>query len=127
MGVDGTDKEINAAEYGKSPPGDDYLVIGHESFGVVLEVGSAVDDLRPGDYVVATGETHSVQEFCELAFSHAGLNWQDHVKVDPDFYRPAEIHQLIGDASKAKRDFDWSTTVSFADLVRMMVDHDLAG
>ena len=80
---------------------------------------------QPGDYVVATGESHSVQEFCELAFSHAGLNWQDHVKVDPDFYRPAEIHQLIGDASKAKRDLGWSPSVAFAELVRMMVDHDL--
>ena len=80
---------------------------------------------QPGDYVVATGETHSVREFCELAFAHAGLNWQDHVVVDPEFYRPAEIHQLIGDASKASRELGWSPTVSFAELVKMMVEHDL--
>ena len=80
---------------------------------------------QPGDYVVATGETHSVREFCELAFAHAGLNWQDHVVVDPEFYRPAEIHQLIGDASKVRRELGWSPTVSFPELVRMMVEHDL--
>lgn len=80
---------------------------------------------KPSDYVIATGETHSVQEFCEIAFGHAGLNWQDHVVVDPAFYRPAEIHQLIGDASRAKRDLGWTPKTSFQELVHSMVEHDL--
>lgn len=80
---------------------------------------------KPSDYVIATGETHSVQEFCEIAFGHAGLNWQDHVVVDPAFYRPAEIHQLIGDASRAKRDLGWTPKTTFKELVHSMVEHDL--
>lgn len=80
----------------------------------------------PQDYVVATGETHSVREFCEIAFAHAGLDWREHVVVDQQFYRPAEIHQLIGDASKARRELGWRPSVTFRDLVQMMVDHDLA-
>lgn len=77
------------------------------------------------DYVVATGKSHSVREFCEIAFGHVGLDWQKHVVVDPDFYRPAEIHQLIGDASRARRDLGWSPTTTFEELVRNMVEHDL--
>ncbi len=77
------------------------------------------------DYVVATGETHAVREFCELAFDHAGLRWQDHVVVDERFMRPAEVDLLVGDAAKAKKVLDWHPEVSFAELVRRMVDADL--
>jgi len=79
----------------------------------------------PDDYVVATHETHTVQEFCEIAFSRAGLDWQEHVYVDPAFVRPAEVDVLIGDASKAKRKLGWEPTVRFKQLVELMVDADL--
>jgi GDPmannose 4,6-dehydratase len=81
---------------------------------------------EPGDYVVATGEPHSVQRFCELAFSHAGLDWEQYVKTDPEFMRPAEVDQLVGDPSKAKGDLGWEPRHSFQELVEMMVDADLA-
>ncbi len=80
----------------------------------------------PEDYVVATGETHSVQEFCEAAFAHAGLNWRDHVRVDPEFLRPAEVDLLQGNAAKARATLGWKPRVSFRELVAMMVDADLA-
>ena len=79
----------------------------------------------PEDFVVATGETHSVQEFCELAFKHVGLEWQDHVKQDERFMRPAEVKLLIGDPAKAKADLGWVPRTSFAQLVAMMVEADL--
>lgn len=79
----------------------------------------------PDDYVVATGMTHSVREFVELAFSHVGLDWQKYVIVDPEFYRPAEVHTLCGDASKIRQALNWTPEVSFAELVQMMVDADL--
>jgi len=79
----------------------------------------------PDDYVIATGETHSVREFCQIAFDHVGRSWEDHVVVDPEFYRPTEAQQLVGDASKAKRVLGWEPRTSFADLVKMMVDADL--
>ena len=79
----------------------------------------------PGDYVIATGETHSVKEFADKAFSHAGLDWQDHVAVDQQFYRPSEVELLVGDASKAKKVLGWTYSVTFDDLVREMVDTDL--
>ncbi len=80
----------------------------------------------PDDYVVASGETHSVQEFCELAFARAGLAWRDHVVVDPQFVRPAEVDVLLGDAAKARARLGWKPRVSFHELVTMMVDADLA-
>ena len=80
---------------------------------------------EPSDYVVATGEPHSVQEFVEAAFGHAGLDWQQHVVTDPAFLRPAEVDHLIGDASKARSDFGWEPKTSFQELVEMMVDADL--
>ncbi|MBL8019420.1 MAG: GDP-mannose 4,6-dehydratase [Leptospirales bacterium] len=80
---------------------------------------------KPQDYVIATGETHSVQELVEIAFNHAGLNWKDHVKTDPTLIRPAEVDLLIGDSSKAKRELGWKTEVSFEGLVKMMVDADI--
>ena len=79
----------------------------------------------PDDYVIATGETHSVQEFVEEAFKHLGLSWKDHVKIDPRYFRPTEVDLLIGDASKAKKKLGWTPKVKFKELVHMMVDHDL--
>jgi GDPmannose 4,6-dehydratase len=81
---------------------------------------------KPDDYVVATGKTHSVRELCELAFSYVGLNWEDHVVVDPELIRPADVDLLVGDASKARRVLGWQPTVSFEELIQMMVDADLA-
>ncbi|MHB8078592.1 MAG: GDP-mannose 4,6-dehydratase [Candidatus Krumholzibacteriia bacterium] len=81
---------------------------------------------EPRDYVISSGETHSVREFCEIAFAHAGLDWHDHVVSDPRFFRPAEVNLLLGDASLAKRELGWRRRTTFADLVRMMVDADLA-
>ncbi len=80
---------------------------------------------EPEDYVVATGESHSVREVCEIAFGHAGLNWEDHVIVDPQYVRPAEVDLLLGDAGKAKRALGWAPKVCFKELVEMMVDADL--
>ena len=77
------------------------------------------------DYVIATHETHTVREFCETAFARAGLDWKEHVHVDPAFVRPAEVDVLIGDASKAKRKLGWEPTVRFNQLVELMVDADL--
>jgi GDPmannose 4,6-dehydratase len=81
---------------------------------------------EPDDYVIATGETHSVRELVEIAFGHAGLDWHTHVVLDPQFIRPAEVDQLIGDASKAKAQLGWRPEVDFKQLVTMMVDADLA-
>lgn len=80
---------------------------------------------EPDDYVISTGETHSVKEFIEIAFSHVGLNWQDYVKIDERFIRPAEVDLLIGDCSKAKNKLGWKPEVSFTGLVKMMVDADV--
>ncbi|MBZ0268154.1 GDP-mannose 4,6-dehydratase [bacterium] len=77
------------------------------------------------DYVIATGATHSVREFCEAAFGHVDLDWEKYVVVDERFYRPAEVEQLIGDPAKAKEKLGWTPTVSFRELVEMMVDADL--
>lgn len=81
---------------------------------------------EPRDYVLATGETHSVREFCEAAFSHVGLNYQDHVEIDPRFYRPAEVDVLLGDYSAIKRDLGWEPTIRFHELACLMVDHDIS-
>ena len=81
---------------------------------------------EPDDYVIATGETHSVQEFLVEAFSHVGLDWRKFVEIDPKYLRPAEVDLLIGDASKAKATFGWQPTVTFQELVRLMVDADMA-
>jgi GDPmannose 4,6-dehydratase len=79
---------------------------------------------EPGDYVVASGETHSVRELCELAFGHVGLDWTRHVRQDERFYRPAEVDLLIGDPAKARESIDWEVRTPFAELVRLMVDAD---
>ena len=80
----------------------------------------------PDDYVICSGMTHSVREFCDLAFSHLDLNYEEHVVVDERFFRPAEVDLLVGDYSKAKKILNWKPVTSFEDLVAMMVDADLA-
>lgn len=80
---------------------------------------------KPDDYVVATGETHSVREFCELAFGHLGLDYRDFVVIDPMYFRPTEVDVLIGDATKARDRLGWTARTSFGDLVRLMMDADL--
>ena len=96
-------------------------------------VGDYVDGMwrmlqedAPDDYVLATSEAHSVREFVEAAFGRAELDWREHVTIDARYYRPAEVDYLLGDASKARRQLGWTSSVTFADLVEMMVDHDLA-
>lgn len=81
---------------------------------------------KPDDYVISTGETHSVREFVETAFAYVGLNWKDYVVQDPRFMRPAEVDLLLGDCSKAEQKLGWHKDVDFPTLVHMMVDHDLA-
>src|SRR5213082_2525250 len=80
---------------------------------------------EPDDYVVATGETHTVREFCERAFARAGLDWERYVRTDERFYRPAEVDLLIGDATKARETLGWKPTVGFPELIQMMVEADL--
>jgi len=80
---------------------------------------------QPDDYVIATGETHTVREFLEVAFEHLNLDWKRYVKIDPKYYRPTEVDLLIGDASKAKKQFHWEPRVRFKELATMMVDTDL--
>jgi GDPmannose 4,6-dehydratase len=81
---------------------------------------------EPDDYVIATGETHSVRDFLDEAFGHLDLDWKRFVEIDPRYYRPAEVDLLIGDASKARRKLGWEPRITFKELVRMMVDADLA-
>jgi GDPmannose 4,6-dehydratase len=80
---------------------------------------------RADDFVVATGETHSVKNLVEVAFGHVGLDWQKHVRLDPRFLRPAEVDLLVGDASKARTTLGWKPEVDFRALITMMVDADL--
>jgi len=84
-----------------------------------------VQQAQADDYVIATGETHSVREFLEEAFSYLGLEWQEHVEIDPKYYRPAEVDLLVGDASKAKANLGWQPKTTFKELVRLMVDADM--
>jgi GDPmannose 4,6-dehydratase len=81
---------------------------------------------EPTDYVIASGETHPVRELCQIAFDQVGLSWEDHVVVDPQFLRPAEVDLLIGDPRKATEKLGWKAETGFEDLIRMMVDADLA-
>ena len=81
---------------------------------------------HPDNYVIGTGETHPVREFCEIAFGHVDLDYKDFVVMDEKFYRPAEVDLLISDPSKARRQLKWEPAVSFKELVKMMVDSDLA-
>ena len=80
---------------------------------------------RPDDFVLATGETHTVREFLEAAFGRLGLDWRAYVVHDQRYERPSEVDLLLGDASKARRELDWEPKIKFADLVAMMVDADL--
>lgn len=80
---------------------------------------------QPEDFVIATGETHSVREFAEKAFEHVGLKMDDYVEIDPRYYRPTEVEMLIGDATKAKQKLGWTPTVNFESLVKLMVDADV--
>ena len=79
----------------------------------------------PEDFVICTGQTHSVRDFCEVAFGHARLNWEEHVVVDETFFRPAEVDLLVGDATKADEMLGWKPETSFESLVTMMVDADI--
>lgn len=80
----------------------------------------------PDDFVIATGETHTVREFLEDSFNHAGLDWRKHVEIDPQYYRPSEVDLLIGDASKAAAQLGWTAKTRFAELVKLMVDADMS-
>jgi GDPmannose 4,6-dehydratase len=80
---------------------------------------------RPGDYVIASGETHAVREFVEKAFAYLDLDWKPYVEIDPRYFRPAEVESLRGDASKARRELGWEPKVSFDQLVKLMIDYDL--
>ncbi len=81
---------------------------------------------KPEDFVIATGETHSVKEFLQEAFSYVGLDWKKYVKIDPKYFRPTEVEYLLGNSSKARRMLKWKPKVNFKQLVRMMVDSDMA-
>jgi GDPmannose 4,6-dehydratase len=85
-----------------------------------------LQEKEPDDYVIATGEMHTVRELCEIAFTHAGLDWQKYVVQDKRFFRPAEVDLLVGDSAKAQKKLGWKPKVSFSELVTMMVDADLA-
>src|ERR1700738_4806680 len=91
----------------------------------VEAMGLMLKQDKPEYYVIATGETHTVREFLELSFGHAGLDWQKHVDKDPRYYRPAEVELLLGDASKAKKQFGWEPKTKFKELVTLMTDADI--
>ena len=80
---------------------------------------------KPDDFVIATGETHTVQRLVEVAFDQVGLEWEPYVRIDDAFKRPAEVDLLVGDASKAERELGWKPQTSFEQLIRLMVDSDL--
>ena len=80
---------------------------------------------KPDDYIIATGETHSIKEAVEFCFSYVGLEWSKHVDIDEQYFRPAEVNVLCGNASKAKRELNWHPTHNWKDTLRMMLDRDL--
>ena len=79
----------------------------------------------PEDYVIGTGESHSVKEFVETAFELAGLNWRDYIEIDPKYYRPTEVESLVADTKKAKEKLGWEAKTKFKDLIARMLKHDL--
>jgi GDPmannose 4,6-dehydratase len=91
----------------------------------VVAIHRMLQQKEPNDYIIATGETHSVREFCELAFNIVGLDYRDYVISRPEFYRPAEIHLLLGDSSMAKADLGWTPLCDFRRLVEQMLQHDM--
>jgi GDPmannose 4,6-dehydratase len=91
----------------------------------VRAIWMMLQQAQPDDYVIATGETHSIRELCEEAFGHVDLDWQEFVKQDSRFMRPAEVDLLVGDASKAGRVLGWEPQITFRGLVRLMVDADI--
>ncbi len=91
----------------------------------VLAMWMMLQQDTPDDYVIATGETRSVRDFLERAFSYAGLDWHDYVEIDQRYFRPSEVDLLIGDAGKARRTLGWKPTVTFDELVKLMVDADI--
>ena len=111
----------------------DYLYLGNlearRDWGYAPEYTEAMwlmmQQDKPDDYVIATGESHTVQEFVELAFSEVGLDWSKYVRIDPRYYRPTEVDHLLGDASKAKRALGWRPKTTFKQLVRIMVECDM--
>jgi GDPmannose 4,6-dehydratase len=86
---------------------------------------SMLQQPQPDDYVIATGESHSVKEFVEAAFSHVGLSWKKYVEQDPSYLRPSEVDFLRGNAAKARAVLGWAPRIAFRELVQMMVEHDL--
>ena len=80
---------------------------------------------KPDDYVIATGEAHSVREFLDEAFGYLKLNWQDYVKIDARYFRPTEVDLLVGDATKARTKLSWKPEIGFKELVHLMVDHEM--
>lgn len=100
----------------------DWGFAGDFTEGMILMLTKAP---TPTDYVLATGETHSVRDFCDAAFKYVGLDYLDYVEIDPAFYRPAEVDVLIGDYSKINKELGWKPTITFEGLVQLMVDHDL--
>jgi GDPmannose 4,6-dehydratase len=91
----------------------------------VRAMWSMLQQDKPDSFVIATGQSHSVKDFCRHAFEHVDLVWEDHVQVDPEFFRPADVHTLRGNPAKAQRLLDWEPEVNFRQLVEMMVDADL--
>lgn len=81
---------------------------------------------KPDDFVIATGKIHTVKNLCQVAFAHVGLNWKDHVKVDPDFIRPLETGPLVGNPTKAIKILNWQPQTNFKQLISLMVDSELA-
>ena len=103
---------------------DEQVDLGGTEEALVLH--DVVLPVEPDNYVVSTNETHSVREFCELAFDRLGLNWENYVVQDERFFRPAEVDLLVGDSSHARSKLGWKPKTSFEELVNMMVDADLA-
>jgi GDPmannose 4,6-dehydratase len=126
-------KKITEAVANIAAGNQDYLYLGNLSakrdWGYAPDYVEAMwlmlQQDEPDDYVVATGEMHSVEEFAATAFELVGLDWRDHVRIDPRYYRPNEVNELCGDASKAREKLGWQPRVSFRELVRIMLDDDL--
>ena len=101
------------------------ILVGEDAPGPLAAMRLMLQQPEPDDYVIGTGETHTVREFCEVAFQAADLNYRDHVRIDAAFVRPAELDLLLGDATKARRVLGWEPACSFNQLVLEMVQHDI--